>query len=354
MVVQQLDVKNDIFRPQEDNEDLLDPQVPYLSAIGIGMELSRYFVIFEGCLIWVIYLHVEELNSDIKRKQEIPMARHGHFWLLAACPCPYLYPCLKNEMERVSIKYSVRDPLLVPLGTPRTNWSIAYPEKTLSQSGCEDPVESLESCLYQCQLAVPSDYAVLNRSSSRISYLEICSTSPNCKVTLSQQRSPTGRLGRRLAHATRLLGRSWRGSRSAHGEGRGSDWLHAVKKTRTSGLSSGSKARVRLFESGARLRLGLWRHRRGWASQTSMDDARCATTWLSERLGDAGFADVSLRSGRRGGSGFRSVENGGWRGAGRRALRSSRRWLCDGDAASGDYLWRLGWVTVANNNGRRR
>ena len=33
MVVQLLDVKKDIFRSQEDNEELLCPKVPYLSAI---------------------------------------------------------------------------------------------------------------------------------------------------------------------------------------------------------------------------------------------------------------------------------------------------------------------------------
>ncbi|KAA0041338.1 hypothetical protein E6C27_scaffold128G003470 [Cucumis melo var. makuwa] len=116
------------------------------------------------------------------------------------------------------------------------------------------------------------------RASSRISYLEICSTSPNRKVTLSQQRRPTGeknqsrlaaqghakrlggsarkqkngsdrrlaragRLGRRGVHAARLLSKRWRGSRSAHGEGRWSGRLHAKKKIRACGSGSGSKAR---------------------------------------------------------------------------------------------------------------
>ena len=41
MVVRSLDVKNDIFRPREDNEELLGHEVQYLSAIGALMYLSN-------------------------------------------------------------------------------------------------------------------------------------------------------------------------------------------------------------------------------------------------------------------------------------------------------------------------
>ncbi|KAL0549821.1 hypothetical protein IC582_014310 [Cucumis melo] len=42
MVVRSLDVKKkDIFRPREDNEELLGPEVPYLSAIGALMYLAN-------------------------------------------------------------------------------------------------------------------------------------------------------------------------------------------------------------------------------------------------------------------------------------------------------------------------
>ena len=41
MVVRSLDVKRDIFRPQEDNEELLGSEVPYLSAIGALMYLTN-------------------------------------------------------------------------------------------------------------------------------------------------------------------------------------------------------------------------------------------------------------------------------------------------------------------------
>ncbi|XP_070002005.1 secreted RxLR effector protein 161-like [Nicotiana sylvestris] len=37
MVVQSLDVNKNPFRPQEENEELLGPEVPYLSAIGALM-----------------------------------------------------------------------------------------------------------------------------------------------------------------------------------------------------------------------------------------------------------------------------------------------------------------------------
>ncbi|TYK15511.1 hypothetical protein E5676_scaffold477G001040 [Cucumis melo var. makuwa] len=41
------------------------------------------------------------------------MARHGHFWLLASLPLPLPRPLPEqHDMERVSIKYSVRDPLV--------------------------------------------------------------------------------------------------------------------------------------------------------------------------------------------------------------------------------------------------
>ena len=40
MVVRSLDIHKDPFRPQEDNEELLGPEVPYLSAIGALMYLA--------------------------------------------------------------------------------------------------------------------------------------------------------------------------------------------------------------------------------------------------------------------------------------------------------------------------
>ena len=49
MVVRALDVKNDPFRPCEKGEELLGPEVPYLSAIGALMDLAtctRPYIVF--------------------------------------------------------------------------------------------------------------------------------------------------------------------------------------------------------------------------------------------------------------------------------------------------------------------
>ena len=42
MVVRSLEVTKDPFRPKEENEELLGPEVPYLSAIGALMYLENY------------------------------------------------------------------------------------------------------------------------------------------------------------------------------------------------------------------------------------------------------------------------------------------------------------------------
>ena len=42
MVVRSLEVTKDPFRPKEETEELLGPEVPYLSAIGALMYLANY------------------------------------------------------------------------------------------------------------------------------------------------------------------------------------------------------------------------------------------------------------------------------------------------------------------------
>ena len=42
MVGRSLDVKKDLFRPQEDDVETLGPEVPYLNAIGALMYLANY------------------------------------------------------------------------------------------------------------------------------------------------------------------------------------------------------------------------------------------------------------------------------------------------------------------------
>ena len=41
MVVQSLDVKRDPFRPNEDDEEILELEVPYLSVIGTLLYLAQ-------------------------------------------------------------------------------------------------------------------------------------------------------------------------------------------------------------------------------------------------------------------------------------------------------------------------
>ena len=41
MVVRTLDAKRDHFRPQEDEEEILEPEVPYLSVIGALLYLAQ-------------------------------------------------------------------------------------------------------------------------------------------------------------------------------------------------------------------------------------------------------------------------------------------------------------------------
>ena len=42
MIVHSLEVKNDLFCPKENDEELLGLEVPYYSVIGIPMNLANY------------------------------------------------------------------------------------------------------------------------------------------------------------------------------------------------------------------------------------------------------------------------------------------------------------------------
>ena len=42
MIVHSLEMKNDIFYPKEDNEELFGPEVPYYSVIGALMNFGNY------------------------------------------------------------------------------------------------------------------------------------------------------------------------------------------------------------------------------------------------------------------------------------------------------------------------
>ena len=42
IVVHSLEVKKNLFCPKEDNEELLDPEIPYLSVISVLKYLANY------------------------------------------------------------------------------------------------------------------------------------------------------------------------------------------------------------------------------------------------------------------------------------------------------------------------
>ena len=42
MIVRSLEVKNDLFRLKEDNEELLGPEVPYYNISGVLINLANY------------------------------------------------------------------------------------------------------------------------------------------------------------------------------------------------------------------------------------------------------------------------------------------------------------------------
>lgn len=42
MIVRTLDAKRDQFHPKEEDEEVLEPKVPYLNAIGALLHLSQY------------------------------------------------------------------------------------------------------------------------------------------------------------------------------------------------------------------------------------------------------------------------------------------------------------------------
>ena len=51
MVVRSLEVTKDPFRPKEENEELLGPEVPYFSAIGALMHVSCKLYSTKHCFL---------------------------------------------------------------------------------------------------------------------------------------------------------------------------------------------------------------------------------------------------------------------------------------------------------------
>ena len=54
MKVRSLDVKKDIFRPWDDNEELLSLEVPYFSGIGVYMYLANNTILNIGFLVTLL------------------------------------------------------------------------------------------------------------------------------------------------------------------------------------------------------------------------------------------------------------------------------------------------------------
>ncbi|KAM1675231.1 hypothetical protein ACFX2K_041205 [Malus domestica] len=62
MVVRSLDAKQDPFLPNEDDEEILEPKVPYLSAICALLYLDRLFM---GLCLGFPLLGVNPLNQEV-------------------------------------------------------------------------------------------------------------------------------------------------------------------------------------------------------------------------------------------------------------------------------------------------
>ena len=56
MVVRTLDAKRDPFRPKEDEEEILEPEVPYLSAIGALLYLAQCTRLDISFTLWIYWL----------------------------------------------------------------------------------------------------------------------------------------------------------------------------------------------------------------------------------------------------------------------------------------------------------
>ena len=64
MVVRTLDVKRDPFHPKEDDEEILEPEVPYLSAIGALLYLAQCT---KPDISFVVNLLARYNNTPIRR-----------------------------------------------------------------------------------------------------------------------------------------------------------------------------------------------------------------------------------------------------------------------------------------------
>ena len=86
MVVRSLEVTKDLFRPEEENEELLGPEVPYLSAIGVLIYLANYT---RPYIVFSINLLARYNSAPTKRRwNEI---KHVLRYLCGTCDMGLLY-----------------------------------------------------------------------------------------------------------------------------------------------------------------------------------------------------------------------------------------------------------------------
>src|SRR6266542_335949 len=116
MVVRSLDMNKDQFRPRDENEELLGPEVPYLSAIGALMYIANYT---RPDIAFAINL--------LARHSAAPMRRH---WAGIKNIFRYLNGtknlCLfyKHNQDKIIIGYTDADYLLDPHNARSQIWFV--------------------------------------------------------------------------------------------------------------------------------------------------------------------------------------------------------------------------------------
>ncbi|KAA0051622.1 putative serine/threonine-protein kinase nek2 [Cucumis melo var. makuwa] len=241
--------------------------------------------------------------------QEIPMARHGHFWSLASFPLPLPQPLPEiHDMERVSKK-------ILSKGLTTSPTRLVIPSDYAVISG-SDPVGSLHHvCVIK--VVISKDTHVVLKCITRnacslmilvvelvveISYLEIWSTSPNSKKKTRGEGPKTRWLQKGLvAQLEKQVS-----ARLAAEGGRGSSGSGLAKK----GLAQLKAPSGRAGVGGrAKRRAGVQASRGGWVAKRARGRiAKRVRGWATSRGRIAKRArDFTRRGLRRRGVGWRST-----------------------------------------------
>jgi hypothetical protein len=114
MVVRSLDVENDPFRPREEEEEILGPPVPYLSAVGALMYLANST---RSNIVFAVNLLARHSDESTKR-----------YWVGVKTVLRYL-----NDTRDFRLFYNRnQDPIL--LGYTDAGY-LSYPHNGRSQTG---------------------------------------------------------------------------------------------------------------------------------------------------------------------------------------------------------------------------